>query len=58
MSRLLVTMLCATVLLGCQMAGKNPSGGASTSATGNATANKMQSRPGDPPPEMKASQSE
>lgn len=60
MSRLIAAMLCATVLAGCQMPGKGYSGASSTStsATGSSGANAMQARPGDPPPEMKASQSE
>jgi hypothetical protein len=51
-------MLCATVLAACQMPGKGYSGASSTSATGSSGATSVQARPGDPPPEMKASQSE
>ena len=58
MSRLIATMLCATVLASCQMPSKGYSGASSTSAKGRSGANAMQARPGDPPPEMKASQSE
>lgn len=58
MSRLIAIMLYATVLVACQMPGKGFSGASSTSATGSPGANTMQTRPGDPPPEMKASQSE
>lgn len=58
MSRLIATILCATLLAACQMPGKWYSGAGSTSATGGSGANTMQTRPGDPPQEMKASQSE
>jgi hypothetical protein len=58
MSRLIAAMLCATVLVGCQMPGKGYSGASSTSATDSSGANTVRTRPGDPPPEMKASQSE
>jgi hypothetical protein len=58
MSRLIAIMLCATVLAACQMPGKGYSGASSTSATGSSGATGVQARPGDPPPEMKASQSE
>lgn len=58
MSRLIATMLCATVLVACQMPGKGFSGASSTSATGSSGANNTQTPPGSPPPEMKASQSE
>lgn len=58
MSRLIATMFCATLLAACQMPGKGYSGAGSTSATGSSGANTMQIRPGDPPQEMKASQSE
>lgn len=58
MSRLIATMLFATMLTGCQMQGKGYSGSTMTSGNSGSSAGATQARPGDPPPEMKASQSE
>jgi len=58
MSRLIAIMLFATMLTGCQMQGKGYSSSTMTSGSGSSGAGATQARPGDPPPEMKASQSE